>query len=484
MIFFIKNLGLLICCIYYYTKLLHLTTPKYFLLRCSIFSVTLSYISIFSELHYPYYTIPLLILSTLLFLSCNIKITLTISITATTIAFVLSTITLFASSIITATFFANFYDNKHNTMIQILSCLFQLLLMLLPFRIKRWKKGMPFLYKEVYAFSGMLISLFALLIFILVRYMKINDLKLFLLLALIMICIITLIIYHYWQNNITKTYRDRLKEREIAELNQSVASLSEKITELESDVIRLDKIVHKDNSVIPEYAFIVREHLTNHGIKEQDYTIQDKQLLERLDKLTAERKNILHQQEVHCNTLPATNVFAIDTLLKFKQRAAMAEHIDLQATISCDVPFFVEEVVNVEDLHTLLTYLLDNATIATKDNKGRHIMLCMSSIDDVYTISVFDSGIPFTTEVIANWGLKQTTTHKDGHGIGMMEIYEKLKKYKASFIINEVVSGNQLYTKKLTIAFDNKNQYILQTNRPTEEIEVLSQRADLKIMKE
>lgn len=484
MIFFIKNLGLIICCIYYYTKLLHLTTPKYFLVRCSIFSVLLSCISIYSESHHPYYTIPLLILSILFFLSCNIQIPLTVSITTTTIAFVLSTITLFVSSIITATFFTNLYDDKHNTIIQILSFLFQLLLMLLPFRIKRWKKGMPFLYNEVYAFSGMLISLFALLTFILVRYMKINDLKIFLLAALIIICIITLIIYHYWQNNITKTYRDQLKVREIAELNQSVSSQSAKITELEEEVMRLGKIVHKDNSVIPEYAFIVREYLTNHGINEQDFTLQDQQLLERLDKLTEERKGIVQQQDIHCNTLPSTKVFAIDSLLAFKQQAAMAEHIELQATISCNIPYFVEEVVNEDDLHTLLTYLLDNAIIATKDNHGRHIMLCMGIVENAYTISVFDSGTPFTTEVIANWGLKQITTHKDGNGIGMMTIYEILKKYKASFIINEIVSGNQIYTKKLAIAFDKKNQYILQTNRPEEELEALSQRTDLKIIRQ
>lgn len=486
MIFFIKNLGLIICCIYYYTKLLHLTTPKYFLVRCSIFSVLLSAISILSELHFPYYTIPVQIILIIAFLKYNTKIQLTISTTATTIAFTLSCITLFLSSMAIGTLHMIFLNDKTPIPIcvQVLSFLLQLLLMFLPFRIKRWRNGMPFLYKETYAFSGMIISLCTLLVAIAIRYVKTNNLPSFSIMFIVLVCIITLIIYHYWQNNITKTYRDQLKVREIAELNQSVSSQSAKITELEEEVMRLGKIVHKDNSVIPEYAFIVREYLTNHGIKEQDFTLQDQQLLERLDKLTEERKGIVQQQDIYCNTLPSTKVFAIDSLLAFKQQTAMAEHIELQATISCDIPYFVEEVVNEDDLHTLLTYLLDNAIIATKDNHGRHIMLCMGIVENAYTISVFDSGTPFTTEVIANWGLKQITTHKDGNGIGMMTIYEILKKYKASFIINEIVSGNQIYTKKLAIAFDKKNQYILQTNRPEEELEALSQRTDLKIIRQ
>lgn len=479
MIFFIKNLGITICCIFYYMKLLNLTTPKYFLTRSSIFSVLLAASSIYSELYYPYYTIPLLIIFIMIFLNFNIRIPLTVSITATSIAFVLSNFTLLISSIITGTFFINLYNSNHVIFVQVLSCLFQLAIMPLPFHIKRCKKGMPFLFKESYAFSGMLISFFTLLIITASIYMQTNNLKIFLLFSLILLCFLIFNIYHYWQTNITKTYQDKLKERELEELQERNAKL-------EQEVIRLGKIVHKDNSIIPEYAYILRTFLTTNTISEKDTIYNGKTLLEKLDKLTEERKGIVHQQDIHCQQLPSTKVFGIDSLLAFKQQKAFKENIDLQACFSCDIAYLVEEIISEDDLHTLLTYLLDNAIIANKHKNGRHIMLNISIIENVYHINVLDSGIPFTANVIAKWGFEQITTHKNdgGNGIGMMTIYEILKKYNASFIINEIPSSNHTYTKNLTISFDNMNQYILQTNRPNTELSMLSHRTDLKIIKQ
>ena len=338
---------------------------------------------------------------------------------------------------------------------------------------------MPFLFKESYAFPGMTISFFILLIFTATTYIKTNNLKIFLLFSLILLCFLIFNIYHYWQTNITKTYRDKLKERELEELQERNAKLEE-------EVMRLGRIVHKDNSIIPEYAYILRTFLTSNTITEKDTIYNGETLLEKLDKLSEERKGIVHQQDVHCQQLPSTKVFGIDSLLAFKQQKASKENIDFQACFSCDIAYLVEEIISEDDLHTLLTYLLDNAIIANKHNNGRHIMLNISIIENVYHINVLDSGIPFTPNVIAKWGLEQITTHKNdgGNGIGMITIYEILKKYNASFIINEIPSSNHTYTKNLTISFDKMNQYILQTNRPNTELAMLSHRTDLKIIKQ
>lgn len=60
----------------------------------------------------------------------------------------------------------------------------------------------------------------------------------------------------------------------------------------------------------------------------------------------------------------------------------------------------------------------------------------------------------------------------------MME-YELLRKYNASFIINEFDSGQ--YTKETSIVFNDLKQYILKTYRP-EEISTLRKRKDLQII--
>lgn len=477
MIFFIRNLGIILCSIFYYVKLLHLTIPKHFAIRCSIFSILLSAFSIFSESNFPYYTIPLQIILIITFLKCNIKIPLAISITTTSLSYALSCITLFLSSMLLGIPYTLVLYRINSIYVQILSFLLQLLTMLLPFRLKRWRNGMPFLYREAYAFSGMIISFFTLLTATAMTYIKENNLRSLSIMFIVLVCFATLILYHYWQANITRTYQEKLKDREITELK-------EKNAKLEEEILRLGKIVHKDNSMIPEYAYILRTFLTSITIVEKDSIHKGEQLLERLDRLTAERKGIVYQQDIHCQKLPSTKVSDIDSLLAFKQQTALKENIELQAYFSCDIPYFIEEIINEEDLHTLLTYLLDNAIIATKHNNGHHIMLSISVVVDTYTISVFDNGIPFTTEVLEKWGLAQITTHKNngGSGIGMLTIYEIAKKYNASFLINEIPTSNQTYTKKVTITFDKKGQYILQTARPHEELSQLSNRSDLQII--
>lgn len=487
MIFFIKNLGLTLCCIFYYVKLLHLTSPKHFSIQVSIFSVLLSLFSIFSELYFPYYTFILQIILTVFFLHYTIHISFPVSVTATTIAFTLSYVTLFIASMITGFYHMIFFYPKKALplQIQISSCVLQLLIMLFPFHIRRWKKGMPFLYKETCAFPGMVISFFTILLATAILYIKEHNISSLSILLIILALFLSLAIYYYWQSNLTKTYRDKLKEREIEEQNKTISSQSETITELKNEVVRLSRIIHKDNSLIPEYSYILRTFLSSNLISEKDTLLSGRQLLERLDKLTEERKGIIHQQDVHCRQIPSTKVFCIDTLLTYKQQAALKENIDLEIYISCDITYLTKEIISQDDLHTLLTYLLDNAIIASKHNDGRHIMLSINIIAGAYTVSVFDSGIPFTTEVIEKWGLVQITTHQQdgGSGIGMMTIYEIAKKYNASFIIDELKSENRIYTKRLTVSFDQRNQYILQTTRADEELAELAHRTDLQIIK-
>lgn len=475
MIFFIKNLGIILCCIFYYTKLLHLQLPRHFAIHSSIFSVLLSLFSIVIELHYTYCTIPILIIMTAIFFTHHFKTALTISITTTTIAFAFSYITLFLSSTVIATFFVEFFNKT--IFVQLLSCLVQITIMHLPFKIKRFRNGMPFLHKKLYAFPGMIISLYILLIITASTYAKNNHLKNDLLIALILLCLFTLNIYYYWQTNITKAYQDKLKDREINELQEQNEKLKE-------EVMRLGKIVHKDNSILSEYAYILHSCLTGNATQEKDISCDTKRLLEKLEQLTKERKNIVLQQDIHCHKLPPTKVYGIDSLLEYKQQLAFKDNIDLQVCFACDVTYLANEVVTEDDMHTLLTYLLDNAIIATKHNNGHLIMLTISNTEDTYCISVLDSGIPFTTDVIAKWGLEQITTHTNGNGIGMMTVYEILKKYSASFIIDEIPSVNRIYTKKLTISFDQKNQYILHTTRTDAELSKLSFRTDLTILKE
>ena len=88
---------------------------------------------------------------------------------------------------------------------------------------------------------------------------------------------------------------------------------------------------------------------------------------------------------------------------------------------------FLQQVIEEQDFLTLLADLMDNALIATRHAKGAQIFLEIGRQDTVYFIRVWDSGIPFTKEVLLHLGHKQYTTHKDegGSGIGLMSTYKK-----------------------------------------------------------
>lgn len=78
-------------------------------------------------------------------------------------------------------------------------------------------------------------------------------------------------------------------------------------------------------------------------------------------------------------------------------------------------------------------------------------------------IDIFDSGVAFEQETLINFGREKTTTHANagGSGIGLMTVFEILNFYSASFIIEEFSDSDNTFSKKISVKFDNLNQYIV-----------------------
>ncbi|MDD6072115.1 MAG: hypothetical protein PUC12_15100 [Clostridiales bacterium] len=386
------------------------------------------------------------------------------------------------SSAIIAVFTFLFPLHNLRNFFQLLCCVLQLLLMPIPFYFKRTKNGMPFLQKEIYAIPVMIIGTL-----VLFAATTINNSMYSILFftAFFLVLILSLLIHHYWKSNLTKTYIDKLNERNLTDLNSVLSGKNEYITQLEQENKRLAKIIHKDNKLIPAMELAVQNYISASNSEDTDALATGKQLLEELAKLSEERKGIIFQQDMQCQKLPSANVMSIDNLLTYMQQKALESDITFNVTISCDIPYLVEHIIEETELNTLLADLIENALIATRYNKGHHILLNMGIVSNAYSINIFDSGIPFTKEVLAKWGLEQITTHKDddGSGIGLMTAYEIIKRHNASFMINEFASENGLYTKETAVLFNNLNQYILHTARTEEELAELNQRSDLLIIR-
>lgn len=80
------------------------------------------------------------------------------------------------------------------------------------------------------------------------------------------------------------------------------------------------------------------------------------------------------------------------------------------------------------------------------------------------------NGQPFLPEFFQDFGLKAHTTHagNGGSGIGLMGIWKLKKKYRASLVITEYAPGTYSYTKQISLIFDAKKHYIIQTYRKHE----------------
>lgn len=80
------------------------------------------------------------------------------------------------------------------------------------------------------------------------------------------------------------------------------------------------------------------------------------------------------------------------------------------------------------------------------------------------------NGQPLSPEIFQDFGLKAHTTHagNGGSGIGLMDIWKLKKKYRASLVITKYVPGTYSYTKQISLIFDAKKHYIIQTYRRRE----------------
>lgn len=487
MLYFIKYFAIIFCCIFYYIKLLNLPIGKKLFPSFFAFNISLSVIAVLFETFFPYATVLALILFSFLYFNHINPTSPELGITTTIISYGISYV-IFAISVtlvsisITALFHFD-HSSYNHTLYQTLTAIAQLLITPLPFCSKRLKKGMPFLYNKINTISLMIMSILILFTALLISNNGYNEN--WYLYPFLLVFLLAIFIYLSWKNNITKTYLDKLKEKDIAELNAELVKNQDKIKELEDENRKLSKIVHSDNKLVPAMTLAVESFIRDASELSAESAATGHKLLADLEQMSSARKGILRKQEQRCRAIPSTGSSAVDNLLKYMQQKAYEAEIDLEITVSCNIEALIGKHISEQDLCTLLADLLENALIATRCRKGHHILLTMDMIEKFYTIHIFDSGIPFTKEVLLDLGVTRHTTHGDegGSGIGLVTTYEFLQKCGASFMIEEYEPDSGLFTKKISVTFNNLRQYTLVTCRDADETAFLKQRADLLVIR-
>lgn len=467
---FIKYFAMIVCAFYACLKLLHIYPKKNWYFSFTLFiSLILPTIYLLRKYASPLTALILVLLFTL-YLTKTVKTPFNLSLPTSVIAFGISYFMFLLStalmSVIGYSIFLFNGEYPPNLIIIIFICLIQFLCTAIPFKIRRFKNGMPTLKDHGSSDNGVYISVLVLLA---ASSLSVSDNENFIFIIpffFTFLCGLTLLFW--WRSSITKRYMEKIKAREIEELQKIIQENNMQIEQLKHHNDELSKIIHKDNKLIPAMEYAVREYLSTaeHDLNNSIASARGKELLDQLACLTQERTGILTNYEAYNKKLTPTNVPSFDTLLSYMSRKAREHQINLDVTLSGSIAQLTKEMIEEADLRTLLADLIDNAIIASKKSSFKNILLNMGVSGDLYSIDIFDSGELFKPETLSNIGIMKTTTHANegGSGIGLMTTFEIIKKYQASFIIEEL-PNSQLFTKKVSICFDQLGQFRIKTSR-------------------
>lgn len=329
------------------------------------------------------------------------------------------------------------------------SSAFQILFTLLIYRIKRFRSGIAVQNNDGNVELLLLLSILS--VFLLTLFYADNILESYIELFIIILIFCGLYIFVLWKKHITNTYHTKIQKRNEALYEHRIEKYENERAKLLDQNAKLAKIIHRDNKLIPAMVMAVKELI---GTAPENEEL--KSLLEQLNELSTEHRDIIDKYQANSDELPKTGVIPIDAVLHFISSKAKQDDIEFNVVISNGIEALTSQVTDMTDLTTVLCDLGENAIIATRHSSNGNVLITFeNSESDAPRISFWDNGPLFDEKVIANMGKRKITTHKNegGSGIGLMTLFEMLNKYNASFCLDERQKNG--FTKCIRLTFDN-----------------------------
>ena len=263
------------------------------------------------------------------------------------------------------------------------------------------------------------------------------------------------------QKSLQLYYKQKLLIQDLNETKEELEKTKSELKQVEEENLGLSKkshsIAHKQKAL--EYK--IQQLLTNVEISKEDAG-------EVQDRIKEIEKDLYKDKVV--TKLSKTDIPNIDDMLEYMQSECIKNKIEFELQISGNIHYMVNNLISKEDLEILLADHIKDAIIAINhtDNINRSILVRLGEIDGIYSLYIYDSGIEIEKETLAKLGKEPITTHANegGTGMGFMNTFDTLKKYQASFIINELSEPNKdNYTKVLVFKFDKKNEFKIMSYR-------------------
>lgn len=480
---FIKHTIIILIAVFVYYKILHKQRSKRALatLLICVFCVGTGVLSatVFQPMSnvIPLFQVTLL----LLFLTITSKEAIEPSFLACIIAFAISYLAFIVSAVILAGFYKLLVPSGTPNLValQIFISLFQGLLAFLLFRIRRLRKGMPFLYSKKDFSIIVFVSLFIIFIdAILTSNHKDVVYKVF----VITLLFFTILVFFLWRKHLKTAYEEKIIARNQEIANQELSSQSETIRQLMEDRDRLAAIVHRDNKLVPAMSQAVSDFLSHMDTNKDPLDLSKKgnDLLSHLKEVNAQRLSLLNSS---MDQLPviSTGLPSLDALFQYMSQKSKSLGINLTYEIGASFEDIQESFPDMGQLNTMLADIIENALIATCQAPKKQVLLETALTESGFAIRLYDSGEVFPLSVLKHLGQKRITTHKDtgGSGIGLFNTCTILSEHHHSFILEEF--EEELYSKCITILFDGKNQTLILTAR-SETLTHAIKRSDMQII--
>lgn len=348
------------------------------------------------------------------------------------------------------------------SLVTYIACLLTPVLTIALFSIRRFKSGMPFLQNPLFSIIGITLSIFIIMLSLFIRLTP-KKFSLFSFLIQLLACLLLIPFIAWWRSQLTKSYRQYLKDAETQELRA-------KVEQLTADNQRLSQIVHKDNKLITAMTSSVLtfvEEIPDYS--PEHLSAYSRTLHQELLSLSTHRQDSLSRLSGTVTGQFHTGYMMLESVLNLQAKQAREYNITFSAESNKDFFAKIFSTIDEEQLTHIVADLVQNAIIATKDAPYKSVDISFVTGPQVPSIQISDTGSPFPAVVLNNLGQERCSQHLQdgGSGIGLMDIWALKNTAKATLLIEEFPDGAK-FTKRIHLIFDNKNRYLIMSDRKDE----------------
>lgn len=263
------------------------------------------------------------------------------------------------------------------------------------------------------------------------------------------------------QKSLQLYYKHKMLVKALEETQKELNEKKEEVKKLEKENLNFSQtshsISHRQKSIEHKLNIL----LANNGnINSKD--------------IENEIKNIRKELEIETKVeLKKTGIAVIDDMLSYMQAECIKNNINFQLQISGNMYHMVNNYIDKSDLEILLADHIKDAIIAVNhvETNNKSILVRIGEIDGKYGVYFYDSGVEFTIGTLIKLGKVPVTTYKEegGSGMGFMNSFNTLNKYKATLIIEELNQPtNDNFTKVLKFIFNEEEKFKILSYRNQE----------------